>query len=331
MQSTNNPFANNCANPFDDFMPSDNKPNPNTKVINDNSDKCSRLESELLQTKAYVKLLEDKFILLETRLNEMNKRQKKQERQEEQKRQEEHKRQEEQKRQEEHKRQEEQQKQTNSITVIPFYNNGNKFLNLLCEEISIHNELDVGLFHSANGYSILPASLYLDNIYLGDIDNLINYNIDAELQSLGQTNAKGKPRQIIGQNTIMFLRQFTNVKRLIINIGYDLRNNSEYGGHNRQLENLMYAIIDILAFKSGYNIVIKGRYAPIFHNRFLTELLKCNNYTRFEFDVDQTQINGTYSDSWKLFVINGHNGCKPVASLQAHCAKHNIEFVTNIM
>ena len=67
INSCANPCANNCVNPFDDFMPnnnSNNKPTINVKDSNDNSDKCSRLESELLQTKAYVKLLEDKFVLL---------------------------------------------------------------------------------------------------------------------------------------------------------------------------------------------------------------------------------------------------------------------------
>jgi hypothetical protein len=212
--------------------------------------------------------------------------------------------------------------------VIPFYtpHNGNKLLNLSCEEISIYNGLEHAGF---NTYKILPASLYLDNICLGDIDTLINYNIDSELQSLRQSNTKGQPTQIRGQNALEFLRQFTNVKRFIINIGQDIQSN-EYGA-NRQLDNLMYAIKNILAFRSGYNIVIKGRYTPKFHNWLLTELLKFNNYTRFEFDVDQTTTEHKYSDSWKLFVINGCNGSKPVASLQAHCAKHNIEFVTNIM
>jgi hypothetical protein len=141
----------------------------------------------------------------------------------------------------------------------------------------------------------------------------------------------GKPDQFPGENTIEFIRQFTNITRIIIHINCDLPSGGwEFGG-SRQLDNLMYAIQNMLTFKNGCDIIIKGRYSQTFHNNLLTEMLKLNNYKRVEFEVDQTKPNGTYCDYWKLFMINGHGGRKLMKELQTHCEKHNIGFLSNIM
>jgi hypothetical protein len=202
----------------------------------------------------------------------------------------------------------------------------NKLFNLACEEILFHNDCTNDL----NGYKVLPATIYLGGALFDEVHACISHYVNSQVATR-TIQRGGKPDQFPGENTIEFIRQFTNIQRVIIHINCDLPAGGwEFGG-SRQLDNLMHAIQNTLSFKNGYDIIIKGRYSQTFHNKLLTEMLKLNNYKRVEFDVDQTKLNGTYCDYWKLFMINGQDGRKLMKELQTHCEKHNIGFLSNIM
>lgn len=210
-----------------------------------------------------------------------------------------------------------------TVSIVSYKN---KLFNLACEEILFHNEC----LNDGNGYKVLPATIYLGGILFDEVHACINYNVNVEVASRS-IQKNGKPTQVTGENTIEFIRQFTNIQRVIIHINADLPSGGwEFGG-SRQLDNLMYAIQNVISFKNGINIIIKGRHSSMFHNKLLIELLKLNNYKRVEFDVDQTKLNGTYCDYWKLFMINGQDGRKLMKELQTHCEKNNVGFDTNIM
>lgn len=215
---------------------------------------------------------------------------------------------------------------TQRAPVLSVISYKNKLFNLACEEILFHNECT----NDHNGYKVLPTTIYLGGALFDEIGACINYNVTAEVNSR-ENQRSCKPSQVTGENTIEFIRQFTNIQRVIIHINADLPSGGwEFGG-SRQLDNLMYAIQNVFSFKNGYDIIIKGRYSQTFHNKLLTEVLKLNNYKRIEFEADQTKQNGTYCDYWKLFMINGKDGRKLMKELQAHCKKNNISFASNIM
>jgi hypothetical protein len=228
----------------------------------------------------------------------------------------------------------EKQTKKQPFTVIPYFGKGigenYKFYSTGCEEMLISNNI---LDHGPNGRKILPAVLYIDNILFGEIDKFMNSNASYEIQQRTQRDGAKhgyQPNQIKGQNSVEFLKQFTNIKRLIIHIGYDIRNSCEYGGLNRQLDNLIYTIVTIMSFSKDYEITIRGKYAPEFQKTLLKELLKHTNYKKLKFEVDNTQMNGTYSDDWNKFMINGIQGINPIREIQNHCINNSIGFEHNI-
>jgi hypothetical protein len=267
-------------------------------------EKGRKLEAELSRTKKQLQALENKYTNLELAIDTMVEREK-------------------------------QQNNNKPFTIIPYFGNGAgqsyySFYSTGCEEILISNNT---IDHGMNGRQILPAVLYFDNILFGEIDKIMNNNVNYEIQCREKTGVKKGPQpvQIKGQNAVEFLKQFTNVKRLIIHIGYDLTNKCEYGGPNRQMENLIYTIVTIMSFTKDYDIIIRGRYAREFQKILLKEFLKHKNYKRLLFEIDNTQMNGTYSNDWNNFLVNGIQGLNPIKELQTHCVNNNIIFEHNIV
>ena len=240
----------------------------------------TELAAELFETKHKLKLLEEKFALLEARVN------------------------------------------SNSFSVIPI-SNGMKFIDINCEEILLHNYIERVYSGNSMSYSTTPVTLYFDKILFGPIHEFMNYQADYKSRIIKCAAID----QIPGQNSIEFLRQFKNIKRFVININADITSNCMFGG-NRQQENLMYTISTILNFNNNIDVIIKGKNAGKFHAILLKEMLKYTNYKKIEFDVDQTQMNGTYCDTWKTFIVNSANG---FTTLRSHCQATGIEFVHNIM
>lgn len=265
-------------------------------------EKGRKLEVELTRTKKQLQALENKYTNLELAIDTIVEREK--------------------------------QQNNKPFTIIPYYSQSYySFYSTGCEEILISNNT---IDHGMNGRQVLPAVLYFDNILFGEIDKFINNNVSYELQCREKPGVKKGPQplQIKGQNAVEFLKQFTNVKRLIINIGYEIANKCDYGSPNRALENLLYTIVTIMSFSKDYDIIISGRYASEFQKILLKELLKYNNYKRLIFDIDNTQMNGAYSNDWNNFLINGINGIQglnPIRELQKHCINNNIIFEHNIV
>jgi len=230
----------------------------------------------------------------------------------------------------------EQKTKKQPFTIIPYFVKGigehYSFYSTGCKEMLISNNvLDNGI----NGRQILPAVLYIDNILFGEIDKFMNRNASYELQQRTQRDGAKhgyQPNQIKGQNSVDFLKQFTNVKLLIIHIGYDSFNSGDYGRNHQldKLENIIYTIVTIMSFSKDYEIIIRGKYAPEFQKILLKELLKYTNYKKLKFEVDNTQMNGTYSNDWNNFMINGIKGINPIRELQNHCINNSIGFEHNI-
>lgn len=245
----------------------------------------SELAAELLETKNKLKLLEEKFALLEARVN------------------------------------------SNSFSVIPV-SNGMKFIDINCEEFLLHNYMEAVYSGQHMSYNITPVTMYFDKILFGPIHEFINHTSDWQLIQPRITKCV-TIEQIRGQNSIEFLRQFKNIKRFVININSDVTSNYMFGGSsNIQRDNLMYTISTILNFNNNIDVIIKGKNTRDFHALLLKELLKYTNYKKIEFDVDQTQMNSTYCDKWKTFIVNSANG---FTTLRSHCESNGIMFVHNIM
>lgn len=244
----------------------------------------TELASELFETKNKLKLLEEKFALLEARVN------------------------------------------SNSFSVIPV-SNGMKFIDINCEEILLHNYMEAVYSGQYMSYNITPVTMYFDKILFGPIHDFINYNADFQSRQPRITKCV-EIEQIRGQNSIEFLRQFKNIKRFVININSDVTSNCMFGSSNIQRDNLMYTISTILNFNNNIDVIIKGKNTRDFHALLLKELLKYTNYKKIEFDVDQTQMNGTYCDTWKTFIVNSANG---FTALKQHSEANSIAFVHNIM
>ena len=258
-------------NPFDLFMPS-------TTIV----------EAELQQTKNKLKLLEDKFALLEAKMN------------------------------------------CNSFSIIPFvnvYGAQIQFIDINCEEITIHNTGAHSSGFGSSGWGGTTPMLYFDKILFGELHHFINFQVENELLEPRKITNQNIINQIRGQNSVKFLEQFKNIKHLVIDINYDVQNQT-------MTDILKYTIETIMNVYNFDTITINGKNVPDFHTWFLKLLQSNTNYKTIEFDVDQTKMdqygkpNGDYCDKWKTLLKQPHS---PIKKLRLHCEATRIEFINNII